>query len=52
MAVHVYVFLLVVFLMLGLALLWRLCRLLLQPFPSQGYSVSRWWIIRTSLPRA
>jgi hypothetical protein len=39
MAVHVYVFLLVVFLMLGLARLGRLCWLPLQPFHSQAGAV-------------
>ena len=36
MSVHVYVFLLVVFLLLCLALLWRLCWLHLQPSHSRG----------------
>jgi len=36
MAVHVYVFLLVVCLLLSLALLWRLCRFHLRPSTSRG----------------
>jgi hypothetical protein len=39
MPVHVYVFLLVVFLLLCLALLWRLCWLHLQPSHSRGGAI-------------
>jgi transposase-like protein len=41
MALHVFLFLLVFFLILSLALLWRLCWLPLQPSPSQAGSRHR-----------
>ena len=41
MALHVFLFLLVFFLILSLALLWRLCWLPLQPSPSQAGSRRR-----------